>query len=281
MEYQERRPPAALRPFIKCLWTLRGRGQDKAPQRILPDGSVELVLHFSGDFRRHQPDGQVVVQPKALVVGVVDRWVMLESSGTIDILGVRFRPGAVRGVLGISQASLSGGYHSLEDLGVTSLHGLLADAAGVVDGERRVARVWGRLTEAAGSATPPHPAVLRTASRIVATAGKVPIQGMATDAGWSLRHLERQFRSEVGVTAKEFARLSRFHGVVARLHRDTPPQWSRLAVQAGYHDQSHLVRDFREFAGITPAAYWRETHPLSDLFHAPVDFLQDPSAADR
>lgn len=69
--------------------------------------------------------------------------------------------------------------------------------------------------------------------------------------------------------------MSRFQGVVARLNRRVPPNWSRLAVQAGYHDQPHLVRDFREFGGTTPAAYWRETHPLSDLFHASVDFLQD------
>ena len=273
MEYRELRPPASLRPFVKCIWTLQGASEEAAPQRIMPDGSVELVLHFSGTFRRHEPDGTMVEQPRALVVGIVDRWLMLESRGAIDLLGVRFRPGAVRGVLGVAQADLAGNCHDLSSLRIDSLDGLLAEANG--DPERRVAIVIDRLARAAATATPPHPTILHTARQIVATAGKAPIQGIAAGAGWSLRHLERQFRREVGVTAKEFARLSRFHGVVVRLKRGQPPRWSRLAVQAGYHDQSHLVRDFREFGGTTPTAFWRETHPLSDLFHTAVDFLQD------
>lgn len=275
MEYQELRPPAALRTFVKCLWMLRGASDDPAPQRILPDGSVELVLHLSGRFRRHEPDGTVVVQPGALVVGVVDRWVMLESTGDIDLLGVRFRPGAVGGVLRVRQAQLAGHFHDLDHLAIPALRGLLAEAASEADIPRRLDLVWQKIGQAADASVAPHPAVLLAARRLVATAGRVPVQEIAREAGWSQRHFERQFRREVGATAKEFARLSRFHGVVTRLKRGTPPRWARLAFQAGYHDQSHLVRDFREFGGTTPAAYWREIHPLSDLFHAPVDFLQD------
>jgi len=275
VEYQELRPPASLRPFVKCIWTLRGVSDQTAPQRIMPDGSVELVLHFSGTFRRHEPDGTVVEQPRALVVGIVDRWMMLESTGAIDILGVRFRPGAVRGVLGVTQANLAGRCHDLSSLCIDALDGLLPQARDETEPERRVALVLAHLARAAEVAVPPHATVLHTARRIVATAGRAPIQQIAEGAGWSLRHLERQFRREVGVTAKEFARLSRFHGVVTRLKRGQPPRWSRLAAQAGYHDQSHLVRDFREFGGTTPAAFWRETHPLSDLFHTSVEFLQD------
>jgi len=275
VDYRELRPPSALRPFVKCIWTLRGPSQQAAPQRIMPDGSVELVLHLSGTFRRHEADGTVVEQPRALVVGVVDRWMMLESTGVVDILGVRFRPGAVRGVLGVAQSALAGACHDLSTLGIDALDGVLHQVEAEPDPERRIGLVLDRLTRVAEVATPPHPTILLTARRIVASAGRAPILEIARDAGWSQRHLERNFRREVGVTAKEFARLSRFHGVVARLNRATPPRWSRLAVQAGYHDQPHLVRDFREFGGITPAAYWRETHPLSDLFHATVDFLQD------
>lgn len=281
MDYRELRPPTSLRPFVKCVWTLQGASEAVAPQRIMPDGSVELVLHFSGTFRRHEPDGTVVEQPRALVVGIVDRWLMLESIGTIDILGVRFRPGAVRGVLGVAQSDLIGTCHDLSDLAIVPLEGLMQQTKAEPDPDRRVAIVLDRLTRAAAATTPPHPTVLHTARRIVATAGRAPIQGIAEGAGWSLRHLERQFRREVGVTPKEFARLSRFRGVVARLEHGRPPLWSRLAAQAGYHDQSHLVRDFREFGGTTPTAFWRETHPLSDLFHTSVDFLQDDTGAAR
>lgn len=260
---------------MKCLWNLCGRSEQASPQRILPDGSVELVLHFSGRFRRHEVGSAPVTQPRALVVGIVDRWVMLESTGDLDVLGVRFHPGAVGGVLGISQARLAGGWHDLDSLEIPPLRGFWREVRAEPERRRRVAVVWRRLAEAAACAPPPPPLVLATARRIVSTAGTVPIGAIAREAGWSLGHLERRFRRGVGATPKEFARLSRFRGVVARLNRTAPPQWSRLAARSGYHDQPHLVREFKEFGGTTPGAYWRETHPLSDLFHAPVEFLQD------
>ena len=59
--------------------------------------------------------------------------------------------------------------------------------------------------------------------------------------------------------------MLRFHGVVASLDRGAPPNWAFLAIDAGYYDQAHMIRDFRQFAGITPGAYLREQHALSDL----------------
>lgn len=278
MEYTELAPPASLRPFVQCFWRLRGASQDATPQRVVPDGSVELVLHLGDEFRRHEPDGRIVAQPQALVVGVVDRWLMLESTGTVDVMGARFHPGAVRGVLGMPQSELLGACHDLGDLGVAPL-GTLHDRVGnaATDADRE-AVLSAALIEAADRAAAPPPPVMYATRRIIGTAGRAPIGGLAEEAGMSQRHLERHFQREVGVTAKGLARLRRFQAVIGRLYGEGPPRWAALAAACGYADQAHLVREFREFAGTTPAAYWRELHPLGDLFHHPVDFLQDAPA---
>lgn len=281
MDYAEFAPPPALGRFVQCVWTLRGASREAAPQRVLPDGSVELVLHVGDEFRRHEEDGGVTVQPRALVVGVVDRWLMVESGRDVDVIGVRFRPGAVRGVLGIPQAELRGACHALGDLGVVPLRGLLEAVGNAPDDAGRMAALSAGLLQAAERATTPPQPVLHAARRIIGSSGMAPIGGLAADAGISLRHLERRFRREVGVTPKGLARLRRFQAVIGRLAAAAPPRWATLAAACGYADQAHLIREFREFAGTTPAAYWREAHPLSDLFHGSVDFLQDstvPSA---
>jgi AraC-like DNA-binding protein len=278
VEYAEYAPPPALGRYVQCLWRIRAPAGDTAPQRILPDGSVELVLHFGDDFRRHAPDGRIGVQPQALVVGITDRPLIIEATGRVDLVGVRFRPGVAGGVLGIPQAALAGSCHDLRDLGVRPLRGLL-EAVGNAGSDRgRLGCMEAGLLEASRQATPPAATVHLAARWIVGHAGRAPIGGLVHQTGQSQRHLERQFRREVGLTPKGLARIRRFQSLVARLAGVDAPRWATLAIECGYTDQAHLTREFREFAGTTPAAYWRETHPFSDLFHGAVEFLQEGAA---
>lgn len=281
MDYREYGPPAALRRFVQCLWTLRGEGRGAPPQRVLPDGSVEIVFHLGDPFRRHDPDGRVHEQPRALVVGEVTKALVLESTGTVDLLGVRFRPGMAGGVLGVPPAELLGGCHDLEGVGIPAFTGLGERLGASADDRSRLAQLSGALQTAADRATGLPQALLGAVGRLLESAGRVRIESVAREVGVSTRHLERLFTREVGLGPKELGRIRRFHRVVGRLSEESAPRWATLAAECGYHDQAHLIREFREFAGTTPGAYWREVHPLSDLFHAQVDFLQAPPAPAR
>lgn len=248
---------------------------------MLPDGSVELVFHFGDPFRRHDPDGRVHNQPPALVVGEVARALMLESTGVVDLVGVRFRPGMAGGVLGVPSAELLGGCHDLEGLGITSLAGLGGRLGAMADDRARLEHLVGALQTAADRATGLPQALLAAVGRLLESSGRVRIESVAREVGVSTRQLERLFTREIGLGPKELGRIRRFHRVVGRVSAEAAPRWATLAVECGYHDQAHLIREFREFAGTTPGAYWRELHPLSDLFHAQVDFLQAVPAPAR
>lgn len=274
MEYRQYAPPPPLRRFVECLWTLRARDAAGPPQRVLPDGSVELILHLGGEFRRHEPDGVVHRQPRALVVGDVARWMMLESPADVHLIAVRFRPGMTRGVLGVPAGALAGGCHDLAAIGVRELGGIL-ERVGNANPADRLDLLLGALQAAHLRAAEPAACFAHAFEVIRQRAGRVAIDEVAVAVGCSPRHLERQVRAESGLSPKQFARLCRFQAVVGRLQGDSPPAWARLAVECGYHDQPHLVRDFRSFAGTTPAAYWRELHPLTDLFATPVGNVQD------
>ena len=89
----------------------------------------------------------------------------------------------------------------------------------------------------------------------MATRGAVPIGRLADEVGWSHRHLIARFRQQVGLPPKTAARLVRFDGVWRRLDQRQPPDWGLVAAEAGYADQAHLIRDFREFTGTTPTAF--------------------------
>ncbi|KXK59209.1 hypothetical protein AWW66_25535 [Micromonospora rosaria] len=95
-----------------------------------------------------------------------------------------------------------------------------------------------------------------------AVVGPVGVGALADELGWSRRHLAATFRREVGLPPKVTARLLRFARAHAALTADRPPgtaapAGAEVAARYGYSDQSHLIREFHEFAGVTPATLLR------------------------
>lgn len=84
--------------------------------------------------------------------------------------------------------------------------------------------------------------------------GRVPIGSICREIGWSHKHLISRFRQQVGLTPKRVARVIRFERLQRRIVNGPAPDWGQLAIECGYADQAHLIRDFHEFAGTTPAA---------------------------
>ena len=78
---------------------------------------------------------------------------------------------------------------------------------------------------------------------------------LARHSGLSLKRLIRVFAAEVGLTPKLYLRIARFERLLADVYDRPSVDWSGLAATHGYFDQSHLIRDFRDFAGMTPTAY--------------------------
>jgi dihydrofolate reductase/AraC-like DNA-binding protein len=117
---------------------------------------------------------------------------------------------------------------------------------------------------------------------IAATGGTVPIKDLGVTAGVSSTHAAKRFKGVVGVTPKRLARSYRFTSTMLALDFTAPIDWSDVAAGAGYFDQAHLVREFREFAGLTPTRYvearqrFLRDHPghVLDGWPLPVDSLQ-------
>src|SRR5262249_31991857 len=103
--------------------------------------------------------------------------------------------------------------------------------------------------------------VAAAADRIM-TAQAVPdVSSVASFVGLGLRQFQRRFKDEVGIAPKLFCRIQRFQKVFQALER-TGFSWVNAAVQCGYYDQAHLIRDFRDFSGEPPVAL---LDPQSDL----------------
>jgi len=96
----------------------------------------------------------------------------------------------------------------------------------------------------------------------------VTVARVASSLGLLPRTFTRRFTCKVGISPKRFARVRRMQSVMRSLRSAGPADWSELAAQHGYFDQSHLAHDFRELAGITPTAY--KPHSPQRNNHIPI-----------
>lgn len=87
--------------------------------------------------------------------------------------------------------------------------------------------------------------------------GGLPVAELAKRHGRSVRQIERIFEQHVGLSPKLFSRISRLQAALRMGQTEESPDWSALALAAGYFDQSHMVRDFRELTGETPVGFRR------------------------
>jgi AraC-like DNA-binding protein len=100
-----------------------------------------------------------------------------------------------------------------------------------------------------------EPASGRLARRAVRLleGGMVRVESVAERLGVTARHLRRAFTASIGIGPKEFARTVRLQRAVRRAA--TSKDWARIAADAGYYDQAHLIADFRQLVGLTPGAF--------------------------
>ena len=97
---------------------------------------------------------------------------------------------------------------------------------------------------------------------LLATRGAVSVAELAEETGWSSRHLDNRFRSEIGLTPKAAARVIRFDRarrmLMHRVGSGAAPALADLAAAGGYYDQAHLAREFRGLAGVPPSRWLAE-----------------------
>ncbi len=265
MRYCEIPPRLPLNSFVECFWTLEGDGPSAAapPERILPDGCVELILNFGDRFSQHHKDEREL-QPRHFLVGQMSGPILVSPNGAVQLLGIRFHPGGTSAFVRVPMNELTDRITELGGLSSELERELLSVSECLSSLPEKIAAVEAALIARLLRDSHDSPA-MRLAARIVQSAGVISVDQLATDAGISSRQLERRFLREIGVGPKLLGRILRFQQVFRAVER-VDAAWASIAVECGYYDQAHLIRDFNQFAGQTPSVLLAEQSALTESF---------------
>jgi AraC-like DNA-binding protein len=217
----------------------------------LPDGTTTLI------FRLLEPG-----RADLTLLGPQTKAAYKRSSTGLLAMKVVFRPGGAYPFFGAPMEVLTDRVIPARELWGRRADRLLDElvAVGVGTTPERLRARWDAMGQALlDRLQGPH--VFEPASASIARAavrklsvGNATIDEIAGALNVSGRNLRRAFVATVGLSPKRFARIVRFQRVVSnpRIPRGA---WPEIALASGYFDQSHLVADFREFAGVSPVAF--------------------------
>jgi AraC-like DNA-binding protein len=256
-------PSGDLAGAVLEYWEVQGT---LAPFRetLLPNGAVEIMINLGPVHEVHSDQGRGF-WTHAWISGLHERALTIESLDGTHLVSARLHPlGAVE-LLGEHVATVANRIVPIEDiLGPESL-ALRDDLMKAAAPAERFA-ILERFVRALRSRTGrPVPEFLRRAtSAIDAMHGNVRASELHEEVGVSRRHLSTTFSRYVGLSAKRYAAIRRFMWTLAQLRGQAAVDWSRLAADAGYSDQSHLARDFKRIGAATPTEYLRRATPAVD-----------------
>jgi AraC-like DNA-binding protein len=254
-------PSADLSRFVQYYWEVRGApgADDSQVERLLPNGSVEIVFRLGGPIL----DSDLC----AYVVGPHDRAVLARLRPTSHIFGITCRPGRAFPFLQAPVAILRNAVVPLDLLWSSRAQRLLEklhDAKHTAERVQLVDRAFSRMLDRHSTGLDLR--VDYAVHEIFRSNGLLRTRVLAERLAIPRRSLAKRFEKHVGIPPKRLSRIVRFHMVIKTLDEHGVTCWPSAVGNLDYHDQSHMIRDFNDFCGLPPSEYFAERHALSANF---------------
>jgi len=257
MNYQRILPIPALQPYVRYFGVLESddAGASSKSFGIIADGCPGLIFQENPDaFLDHAGN----VLPQLFLHGLTTKHSGKTTKGSFRNIGVYFQPHAIKSIFGTDACELTNRYVDLHTLVKNDLASRLLETTST---EKRIQMLSRFLCDRLDQNK--HRENQRTAWALE----KIKGQGAGTSLpeihsalDLSERSLERIFKTDIGISPKLFARITRFQSSLNHLRSQKFDSLTDVALSNWFYDQSHYIREFKEFSGVTPKQFLRQAH---------------------
>jgi AraC-like DNA-binding protein len=250
MTYSLYAPPYHLKDLVKCFWIVESTQNEILPKEyfLMADACPELVFQYNGGFPQYGKH-HAYVRPQHTLN---DRLLLGEKLG---LFGVRLYPHALQQLLNMPGYEIVNTVQDFNDLFGQSSCDLSEQICCAPSTNKRVTLVCDFLTKKMIERKPDP--FSRFARQVIAGEGQVNFSQMLSQTGLSLKQFERRFKATAGFTPTYYARIARFQSTKQKYTTGKYTTLAELAHDCHYHDQSHFIRDFKEFSGMQASHYFK------------------------
>jgi hypothetical protein len=270
MNYQTFQPHSDLRSLVKCHWTLEiPVGPDPQKQRIIPDGCIEMIFILGDDIKRYTPENEFIIQPRAMILGQTIEPFYVEPMGYVNSFAVRFYPFGFANFITLPVKNLANKETPIDILfGEKPSKELEKKIIQAKDTSERIEAIENFLLGKLNDKAIIDNIVKSTIDAIFLTRGSTSINTILKNDLSKRRQLERKFFKQVGLSPKQLGKVIRLQTALKMLLNQQSESLTKIAYESEYYDQSHFIKDFKEFTGTNPKDFLEDDKmALSSLFY--------------
>jgi AraC-like DNA-binding protein len=265
MHYQEIPPGEKLKPYIKCYYLFESDTTIELEDTVFPGGQMEVIFNLGEGVWKLAANETFYTTPAIELWGQITKPTAVRSLGKNRMLGIRF-------------FAHSAAYFFEQDM--FELNDQVADAMDVLGNPVRVLHLQLLETPAlnqriqlieqfllqrlstTGRKEDKMTMIGEISKELQSDMLTDKIKTIASRYSMSTRYLQRLFLQYTGVTPKLYHKINRFQ-LSLKMVTKKDASLTSIAYDCGYFDQSHFIREFKSFTGITPSAYTAEAYPVS------------------
>jgi AraC-like DNA-binding protein len=267
MRFERRAPSEFISRYIHQYWIMDS-GDDKEPkvQEIVPDGFPELILHFGDPFDINI-NGEWERQDRCLIAGQIRQHFSLRNTGKVAILGIKLQPSAMNEIFNLDMSLLVDRVIPLPEEQRFVWEALINDPTNMAKIDEVIAffeEHLAAMVNAERAISEEEKALIY----LVDKNGMVSISMLCETFKTTERKLERYFKSHVGLSPKFYSRILRFAHIF-KLVEEHQKNWAAISHHAGFYDQAHFIKNFKEFTGEEPSKYGFSEDTMANFFLKP------------
>ena len=261
MIYKWIEPSEDIKPIIQGFWMVDSEGNNEVgQQKIIPDGYPEMIFHL-GDPYRINISGNWEEQPRELIAGQIKNHFFLENTGVSEMFAIKFQPWALMDVFGLEMSAVTDKVIEIPSAIKEKLTFIKSVFKKDISFEEKSRSVESWFREREFSLNSHHKAV----QYIHKKNGIIQLDELTNISNSSERTLERYFKSYIGLSPKFYSRIIRFSSIF-KLVQEEQIDWQDIVYRAGYYDQSHFIKNFKEFTGEDPTRYGFSQETMANFF---------------
>jgi AraC-like DNA-binding protein len=262
-------PTKELLPFIKHYLFLESKGNDLKQLRLFSDGNMGMVFSFKSNLLKDfDKTVQLEFLPGSFLYGQISAFRDVCLSNEIDLIIVVFQPTGINQLTGIPADDFSDNIIRTENIFAKQGQELYEKLAGrfSIQDKLRFLNIF-FLQQLAKRVMPDDSLIRAVVDLIVKNKGLISSNQLIRLTGYTERQIERKFMESVGIGPKKFSNIVKLHIFLKELKSSqNKKSFTHMAYEAGYADQSHLIREFKKITGMTPKIYQHNADKLAINF---------------
>lgn len=255
-------PSLQLRPYVAWYWTLEQRTEKEQPivYRLVPDAHVDWVFHLEAPWQFiYRPNHNSKKRFQTHLFGHSTGFIELEVANKLEVFGIKFHPWTAHLFCNTHMGATTNQEIVLTDLPAHGISGFVEEMLLAADTEKRI-----QLAEHYLSNRLMH---FDSLQRIIQ---QLSWDRFDSKPNFNNRRLQQRFKSEIGISPKIYQRTLRVNRVIDEMQKH-PLNLTDIAYQYGYYDQSHFIRDFQKFTGLSPRQFIKSIDPSEDFLNLRVE----------